>query len=155
MKKLNLLIIAGLITLSSFSFIACSADSQSDPKEVVISMFGAMEKDDKAALAHLLDLAELMRNYDQDYAFHSDEEPRMFTSPQQILDDLTGDGETKRRWFSLQRIINDVTIDGTTATVEVTFMDKATSKAYLTNFGLHFDNDKWKIFSFRAITSDS
>ncbi|MDF1543690.1 MAG: hypothetical protein P1R58_01160 [bacterium] len=133
---------------------ACGQDSQSDPREVVISLFGAMERDDKAALAHLLDLAELMRNIDQDYAFHSDDTPRVFTSPQQILEDLTDNGLTKKRWFSLQRIISDTNVDGSTATVEVTFVDKGASKGYKTKFGLHIVNGKWKIYSFRAITSE-
>ena len=76
------------------------------------------------------------------------------SSPQQILEDLTEDGQTKRRWFSLQRIVNQAAIDGSTATVEVTFVDKDASKGYRTKFGLHIVNSKWKIYSFRAITSE-
>jgi len=52
-------------------------------------------KDDKAALAHLLDLGELMSILNDDYALQTDE-PRHFTSPEQILDDLTGEGQTKK-----------------------------------------------------------
>jgi hypothetical protein len=113
-----------------------------------------MEKDDKAALAHLLDLAELMKNVSEDYAFHSDDSARVFTSPQQILDDLTGDGLTKSRWFSYQRIINKADVMGETATVEVTFVDKDLSKGYRTKFGLHVQNGKWKIYSFKAIPDE-
>jgi hypothetical protein len=113
-------------------------------------MFGAMEKDDRATLAHLLDLAELMRNFSEDYALQTDS-PRVLTNPEQILDDLTGEGLTKRRWFSLQRIINKVEVTGETATVEVTFVDKQQSKGYRTKFGLHVVNGKWKIYSFKTI----
>ncbi len=108
-----------------------------------------MEKDDQPALAHLLDLAELMKNTQTDYALQSDE-PRVFTSPVDILKDLTGDGLTKTRWFSLQRIVNRVEINGATATVEVSFVDKNSSTQYLTKFGLHIMNDKWKIYTFKA-----
>jgi len=142
-----------LISVGIFSaLVACSSSRISDPKSVVIAMFGAMEKNDKATLAHLLDLAELMRDYGEDYALHSDS-PRVFTNPEQILDDLTGDGLTKRRWFSLQRIINDVDVMGETATVGVTFVDKEQSRAYLTKFGLHVVNGKWKIYSFKTTQS--
>ena len=134
--------------------MACSTSNVSDPKSAVIAMFGAMEKDDKAALAHLLDLAELMRHYGEDYALQTDS-PRVFTSPEQILDDLTGEGLTKRRWFSLQRIVNKADVMGETATVEVTFVDKQLSRAYLTRFGLHVVNGKWKIYSFKTIQSSS
>jgi len=130
--------------------MACSSSNVSDPKSVVMTMFGAMEKDDKATLAHLLDLAELMRNYREDYALQTDS-PRVLTNPEQILDDLTGEGLTKRRWFSLQRIINKVEVTGETATVEVTFVDKQQSKGYCTKFGLHVVNGKWKIYSFKTI----
>ena len=130
--------------------MACSSSNVSDPKSVVITMFGAMEKDDRATLAHLLDLAELMRNFREDYALQTDS-PRVLTNPEQILDDLTGEGLTKRRWFSLQRIINKVEVSGETATVEVTFVDKQQSKGYRTKFGLHVVNGKWKIYSFKTI----
>jgi hypothetical protein len=79
----------------------------------------------------------------------------VFTSPEQILEDLTGDGLTKRRWFSLQRIINKVDVTGETATVEVTFVDKERSKAYLTRFGVHVVNGKWKVYSFKTTQSNS
>lgn len=139
-----------LTTCCLLLLMACSSSNVSDPKSVVITMFGAMEKDDRATLAHLLDLAELMRNFSEDYALQTDS-PRVLTNPEQILDDLTGEGLTKRRWFSLQRIINRVEVTGETATVEVTFVDKQQSKGYRTKFGLHVVNGKWKIYSFKTI----
>ncbi len=134
--------------------IACSSSSVSDPKSVVITMFGAMEKDDKATLARLLDLAELMRNHGEDYALQADS-PRVLTNPEQILDDLTGEGLTKRRWFSLQRIISKVEVQEETATVEVTFVDKQQSRGYRTKFGLHIVNGKWRIYSFKTNRSET
>ena len=137
-----------LLVLPVVLLMACSPSKVSDPKSAVIAMFGAMEKDDKATLAHLLDLAELMRNYQEDYALQADS-PRVFTNPEQILEDMTGDGLTKRRWFSFQRIINKVDVSGETATVEVTFVDKKQSRAYMTKFGLHVVNGRWKVYSFK------
>ncbi len=128
----------------------CSSSTPDSPKSTVIAVFGAMEKNDKATLAHLLDLAELMRNYGEDYALQTDS-PRVFTNPEQILDDLTGDGLTKRRWFSMQRIVNEVDwLSEETAAVEVTFVDKDQSRGYRTKFGLHVVNGKWKIYSFKT-----
>lgn len=130
--------------------VGCSGSDPADPKDAVIRFFGAMEKDDQAALAHLLDLTELMKNIDEDYALQGDS-VRVFTSPQQILEDLTGEGKTKQRWFSLQRIVSKAEVTGQTATVEVTFVDKESSRGFLTKFGLHMANDKWKIYSFRTM----
>ncbi|HUV31886.1 MAG TPA: hypothetical protein VMY05_12470 [Acidobacteriota bacterium] len=129
---------------------ACSTSDTDDPRQVVIALFGAMEKNDQAALAHLLDLAELMKSTGGDYALQGGE-PRVFTNPQQILDDLTNDGETKRRWFSLQRIVNTAEVIGESATVEVTFVDKDSSRGYRTKFGLTRTNGKWRIYSFNTM----
>ncbi|PWB68408.1 hypothetical protein C3F09_11685 [candidate division GN15 bacterium] len=136
----------GLVGLMS----GCSSDNQSDPRQVVISFFGAMERNDQAALAHLLDLASLMKNTTSDYAVSTDQ-PRVFTNPQEILNDLTNDGLTKTRWFSMQRIINNASVIGETATVEVTFVDKQNSIGYRTNFGLRKLNGQWRIYSFKTL----
>ncbi len=128
----------------------CS-EGEPGPKDAVISMFGAMQKDDQAALIYWLDLPELMRTLNEDYALQSDN-PRVFTSPEQILDDLTGDGRTKQTWFALQRIIGRTEITSeTTATVEVTFVDKEKSQGYRTHFGVHQVNGKWRVYSFKTI----
>lgn len=149
-NKIKKITITSIILALMVGIVGCSDTSHNSPKQVVIAMFGAMEKDDKAALAHLLDLQELMKIADDDYALNSDS-PRMFISPQQILEDLTEDGLTKTRWFSHQRIINKEEILGETATVEVTFVNKEISKGYLVKFGLHIVNEKWKIYSFNTI----
>ena len=139
-----------ILILAALVLGGCSGSpSQSDPKKVVISMFGAMEKNDQAALARLLDLPALMKNTQSDYAMQTDS-PRVFTSPKEILDDLTDDGKTKKRWFSYQRIVNQAEINGDNATVEVTFVDKPASKGYRTKFGLRKENGKWRIYSFNT-----
>lgn len=139
---------AVLFCLAMLNF-GCGGSGPTDPRETVIVFFGAMEKDDQAALAHLLDLAALMQTTQADYALQSDE-PRKFTSPIEILEDLTGNGLTKLRWFSMQRIVNRAEINGDQATVEVTFADKSSDKNYLTKFGLHIKEGKWKIYSFKV-----
>ena len=133
--------------------ISCTDKIGSEPKSTVIAMFGAMEKDDRATLAHILDLSELMSNLSEDYALQTTN-PRAFTSPEQILDDLTGNGRTKERWFSLQRIVNKAEVIGETATVEVTFVDKEKSQGWRTKFGLHKVHDQWKIYTFKTVVSD-
>jgi hypothetical protein len=139
----------GLLIIAALLLAACGGDSQSDPRKVVMAMFGAMEKNDQATLARLLDLAELMKNTDTDYSMQTDE-PRVFTNPKAVLDDLTNEGKTKARWFAHQRIVNQAEIMGDHATVEVTFVDKGASKGYITKFGLHKVNDKWRIYSFKT-----
>lgn len=148
-KSVKLCRVVMICLVTSLMISACGGSGPTDPRETVISFFGAMEKNDQAALAHLLDLAELMKNTENDYALQSDEK-RVFTSPIQILEDLTGNGLTKTRWFSMQRIVNRSEINGSSATVEVSFVDKQTSTQYLTKFGLHIINDKWKIYTFKA-----
>ncbi|RME22591.1 MAG: hypothetical protein D6800_10845 [Candidatus Zixiibacteriota bacterium] len=150
MLRVRLLMLSVLAAALGMSgFVGCGDTTQSDPRQTVIAMFGAMEKNDQARLAHLLDLKELMTNTENDYALNSDE-PRVFTNPQQILEDLTNDGLTKTRWFSYQRIVNKAEVMGDVATVGVTFVDKEKSKGFITKFGLHKVNGKWKIYSFKT-----
>jgi hypothetical protein len=130
------------------------ADISEDPRQVVISFFGAMQKDDKAALAHMLDMVELMRSSSSDYALQTDK-PRTFTSPEDVLNDLTGEGKTKARWFSMQRIVNEAEVQEDHALVEVTFVDKDASKGYRTKFGLHKLQEKWRIYSFNVFKGES
>lgn len=139
--------IAATLTIIAL-IISCGRSSPDTPREAVIALFGAMERNDRAAIAHLLDLAELMKPDNQDYALQSDS-PRTFSSPEQILDDLVEQGTTKVRWFSYQRIVNTTEmLAEDIANVEVTFVDKDASKGYMTKFGVHLVNGKWKIFSF-------
>ncbi len=148
MKSSRLILVSLLALLTA----GCSSDSEGpSPKETVIALFGAMEKDDQPALIYLLDLPELMKNLNEDYALQTDS-PRVFTSPEQVLEDLTGEGETKKIWFSLQRIINkEYLASEENATVDVTFVDKERSRGYMTRFGLHKVNGKWKIYSFKTV----
>ena len=141
-----------VVTLAAAAVLAaCSGVDMADPRQVVIGMFGAMEKDDKAALTHYLDLAELMKTSQHDYALSGDT-ARVFTSPEDVLNDLTGNGETKQTWFGLQRIVNTAQVQGDHATVEVTFVDKANSKGYRTQFGLHKVEGEWRIYSFKTVS---
>lgn len=151
--KRNLIISIGFLIYLIPLISGCSEETGQDPKNTVIQMFGAMERDDKSALAHLLDLPELMTNINEDYALQT-ETPRVFTNPQDLLDDLTENGLTKQRWFSYQRIINKAEVMGETATVEVTFVDKENSQGYRTKFGVHMLHGKWKIYSFKTITGN-
>ncbi|HQL25251.1 MAG TPA: hypothetical protein PKY95_12600, partial [candidate division Zixibacteria bacterium] len=70
--RVHLLLSAALLSLAA-ALVGCGSGKPSDPKTAVIAMFGAMEKNDKATLAHLLDLGELMKNLNEDYALQTDE----------------------------------------------------------------------------------
>ncbi|RKX21204.1 MAG: hypothetical protein DRP51_04640 [Candidatus Zixiibacteriota bacterium] len=143
-----LLLISNLLFLVLFS---CSNSGSRNPKETVIRLFGAMERDEKAAILNLVDIPALMEISGEDYALQSDN-PRTFHNPEDILNDLTGDGLTKRRWFSMQRVIGKMEIVGDTAFVEVSFIDKDKSKQYYNKFGLHRKDNNWKIYNFRTIS---
>lgn len=134
-----------------FLIASCGRPVPDNPKEVVIALFGAMERNDRAAIAHLLDLGALMKKTTEDYALQSDA-PRKFTSPEELMNDLVDSGLTKTRWFAMQRVVNNTElISSDLANVEVTFVDKESSKGYLTKFGVHKVNDRWKIFSFNNV----
>lgn len=151
MRRLLPIILVFVSNLLIFILLACSGSESRNPKETVIRLFGAMERDEKAAILNLVDVPALMEISGEDYGLNS-ENPRTFHNPEDILNDLTGDGLTKTRWFSMQRIIGRVEIVGDTAYVEVSFVDKENSKQYYNKFGLHKKNNNWKIYNFRTIS---
>jgi len=125
----------------------------SDPKDCVIKLFGAMERNDQGVIAHLLDLPALMSIRDEDYALQTSS-PRVFRDPVDVLEDLTGEGLTKARWFSMQRVIGAVEEFGDSAKVEVSFINKNTNTKYYNKFGLHKVKGGWKIYSFKTLSPD-
>jgi len=141
----------GYFFLPFLILLSCANSNSDDPKEIVIRLFGAMERDEKAAILQLVDMPALMQISGEDYALQSDN-PRTFHNPEDILNDLTGDGLTKKRWFSMQRIIGRKEIIGDTAYVEVSFINKEKGIQYYNKFGLHKKESGWKIFGFRTIT---
>lgn len=136
-----------LVVLSLFA--GCGDDVEQSPKQVVIKLFGAMERNDKAAVANALDLVALLETRDRDYALDL-EQPREMRTPTDILDDLTGNGQAKTVWFSLQRVIGAEEIMGDTAYVEVSFVKKETGTQYYNKFGMHKVGQRWRIFSFKT-----
>lgn len=142
-------VLIAAIMISIIAIAGCGGSSVGDPKATVISMFGAMEKDDQGSLANLLDLRSLMTGSTEDYALQTNQ-AREWSNPQALLEDLTGSGLTKQRWFAYQRIIGQTNVSGESATVEVTFVDKKNSEGYMTLFGLHVVKGKWRIYSFKV-----
>ena len=128
---------------------ACSGGSGDSPKEVVIKLFGAMERDDRDAIPYLIDLPAMMNVRGEDYALQTDS-PRVFHNPMDVLDDMTGTGLTKTRWFSMQRVVGKTDIAGDTAFVEVSFINKKTGIQYYNRFGLHKASGRWQIYSFKT-----
>lgn len=151
MKRLFSILPLVIFSLLFLNLFSCSNSEPRTPKETVIRLFGAMERNEKAAILNLVDVPALMEISGEDYALKSDN-PRTFHNPEDILNDMTGDGLTKRRWFSMQRIIGRVEIIGDSAFVEVSFIDKEKSKQYYNKFGLHKKDNNWKIYSFRTIS---
>jgi hypothetical protein len=122
-------------------------NTESDPRRAVIKMFQAMETNDRTTLAHFLDFETLLKAQENDYALQMDT-ARSFADPEEILDDLLEGGLTYQRWMALQRVVGSASQQNDSALVEVSFINKETSKQYYNKFGLRKVNDVWKIYSF-------
>ncbi|MCH7878103.1 MAG: hypothetical protein IH914_02175 [candidate division Zixibacteria bacterium] len=128
---------------------ACGGIVTDSPKQTVVKLFGAMERNDKGEIAHVLDLPLLMAIKDRDYALQLDT-PRILRSPTDILEDLIDSGQTKNMWFSMKRVVGAEEVLGDTAFVEVTFLSETSGRRYYNKFGLHRLTERWRIYSFKT-----
>jgi len=137
------------------SLSACGGNSysESDPRQVVIKTFGAMEDGNRSALAHYLDFGRLLNPGDRDITLKTDS-VRNFRTPDELLDDLLEGGLTHDRWFAMQRVVGSSDQIGDTAWVEVSFISNETNRQYLNKWGLHKIDGNWKIFSFATMDAD-
>jgi len=149
--KASLSVLLILLTVSG-ALLSCAESVSESPRRVVIELFGAMERDERAGLANVLDIAALMEERQYDYALNLDQ-PRIFTTPLEIFADLTDSGLTKQTWFKYQRVVGDEEITGDTAYVDVSFVDKETGKQIFNRFGLRKVGQRWRIFSFRTLVA--
>jgi hypothetical protein len=123
------------------------ADTELDPRKVVLNFLRAMEKSDTTAVAHYLDFETLLTQIGKDYELLPDK-PRMFYDPQELVNELVAGGLTHTRWMSMQKIVNKSAEANDSALVEVSFMDKDSRTQYYNKFGLRRINEAWKIYSF-------
>lgn len=128
---------------------ACGGIVPDSPKQTVVQLFGAMERNERGEVAHVLDMPALMAIKDRDYALQLDT-PRILSSPTDILLDLTDSGKTKSVWFSMKRVVGTEEVSGDTAFVEVTFLSESTGTRYYNKFGLHRIASRWRIYSFKT-----
>ncbi len=140
------------LLIAGGALFSCAESASESPRKVVIELFGAMERNERAELAGVLDIAALMAPRQYDYALNL-EKPRVFTSPQEIFADLTDSGLTKQTWFKYQRVVGDEEISGDTAYVDVSFVDKETGKRTFNKFGVRKVGQLWRIFSFRTLVA--
>ncbi len=151
LRKDTLVFLFLFLLAAAISVVSGCGGSADNPRDVVIQLFGAMERNERAALPHLLDMRAMMEQGEEDYALQR-KMPRKFYSPEQIMDDLTDSGLTKTRWFTMQRIVGNTEMRGDSAWVEVSFVDKDKGVQYYNKFGLHRKKGNWKIYSFKTIS---
>ena len=132
-----------------FMAMGCSpkVDTSSDPRQIVLNMFRAMDASDRSALARYLDFPSLLKSGGADYALQMDS-VRSFTDPEQLLNDLCKGGLTNTRWSLMQRVVGEAKESGDSAIVDVSFLDRSSGTQYLTRFGLQKFGGVWRIFSF-------
>jgi hypothetical protein len=68
-----------------------------------------------------------------------------------LIDGFLGDGEYRKVWSRSQIVVNEEKfLNDTTATVEVSFIDRATRIQYYSQMGLKKRLSNWVIYSFKV-----
>jgi hypothetical protein len=136
------------IILATCAFIGLSCSKSEDsPRERVLAFVRTVQADSLPDIAQYLDLDSVAT-----YEYPSEKFKEL--SPQEkrnrLIDGFLRDGEYRRTWSRSQIVVNEEALrDDTTATVEVSFIDRATRIQYYSQMGLKKRNANWLICSFK------
>ncbi len=136
------LLAAGLIIM------ACESGPQ--PKDTVLGFINALRGDTQIELDNYLIVNELVReNAPNVYTYNDSLSVR--ENINRFSELFAPDGKIRRLWTDKQIVVGETEVLGDTAYVEVSFIDRASSKQYYNKWGLRKTTEDWKIFAFKLL----
>jgi hypothetical protein len=126
---------------------ACSK-STSSPRERVLQFVRLIQADSLPNILPFID-ADSVATYE--YAGARYDSLSLQDKKSRLIDGFLGDGEYRKIWSRAQIVVNEESLlNDTTATVEVSFIERATRIQYYSQMGLKKRGSNWVICSFKV-----
>jgi hypothetical protein len=141
------LALGAIVATCAFIGLTCSKSGDS-PRERVLAFVRTVQADSLPDIAPFLDL-DSVATYEYPAGKFTD--LSLQQKKNRLIDGFLRDGEYRRTWGKSQIVVNEEAfLDDTTATVEVSFIDRSTRIQYYSQMGLKKRNANWLICSFKV-----
>ncbi len=128
---------------------ACGKKDQTvSPRERVLQFVKEVQRDTLPDISSYIDIDSIATYL---YSAKPYDTLTLAQKKDQLVRDFTGRGAYIRTWSQAQIVVNNQSfVDDTTATVQVSFIDRKTRVQYLTEMRLKRRNGWWYITDFKA-----
>jgi hypothetical protein len=141
------LYLALLLLLCCLLVVTCGKSIPS-PRERVLDFVRLVQSD---SLANILPFIDIDSVATYEYAGARYDSLSLQDKRKRLIDGFIGDGEYRKIWSRSQIVVNEENIlNDTTATVEISFIDRATRIQYYSQMGLKKRGSNWVICSFKV-----
>ena len=141
------LALGAIVATCALIGLTCSKAGDS-PRERVLAFVRTVQADSLPDVARFLDL-DSVATYEYPSGKFAD--LSLQQKKTRLIDGFLRDGEYRRTWGKSQIVVNEeALLDDTTATVEVSFIDRSTRIQYYSLMGLKKRNVNWLICSFKV-----
>jgi len=134
--------------LTLFIFLSCSSGNQ--PKNTVMSFFGAMRSADTLGIESTVDLERILAERKNELLQAGKTAQADSLNKEKLIEELTV-GNLNQLWLKNQIVVGKTEKKGDTALVEISFIDPNTGTQYYNKMALYRIDEGWKIFAFKVL----
>ena len=127
--------------------ISCSGNQ---PKNTVMTFFGAMRSADTLGIVNTVDLEKILAERKNELLSAGKTAQADSLNREKLIEELTV-GNLNQVWLKNQIVVGKTEKKGDTALVEISFIDPNTGTQYYNKMALYRKDKNWKIFAFKVL----
>ena len=127
--------------------ISCSGNQ---PKNTVMTFFGAMRSADTLGIVNTVDLEKILAERKSELLSAGKTAQADSLNKEKLIEELTV-GNLNQVWLKNQIVVGKTEKKGDTALVEISFIDPNTGTQYYNKMALYRKDKNWKIFAFKVL----
>jgi len=136
------------LILAVLLILSCSSSNQ--PKDTVMTFFGAMRSADTLGIQSTVDLEKVLAERKNELVLAGRSAEADSLNREKLIGELTV-GNLNLLWLKNQIVVGKTEKKGDTALVEISFIDPNTGTQYYNKMALYKKDKDWKIFAFKVL----